>query len=116
MSYDFTPVVLCETRDDAEDEFGSKGLLLIRTTHLPAWAQSTYYARDEVHAGTDDEQVVSELKELLVSGNAMVLRKNARFLHAVSSVAAAMIDAASDPAVVPPPEMSRALRLLATRV
>lgn len=98
----FTPVVLCATAMHtgyADLELGPQGILLIRSSLLPAWAQSVYYDRNELHVSNDDIHVVLQLQALVRAGDALVIRSKARYLHSGAAIAAAMLglDASAPP-------------------
>ena len=106
----FTPVILsasdqCRGRDALE--LGPKAIVLIRTSQLPAWAQSTSYDRNEIHAGVDDEQVIGDMRQLLKNGNACIMHSQIRFMHADVSIADGVVNAAHETGVTRPPELTK---------
>lgn len=106
----FTPVILCasdQCRGFEALELGPKAIVLIRTSQLPAWAQSTSYDRNEIHAGVDDEQVVGDMKYLLKNGDACIMHSQVRFMHTDVAIANGVINAAHATDVTRPPELTK---------
>lgn len=86
---EFTPVVLCETAIDRlgqTSELGPQDVLFIRTTKLPAWAQSKRYDAGEVHLGgmRDLEKARAELALLASEGHAVCV-SNVTYVHSMTN-------------------------------